>query len=343
MQPLDNLFEALKLDHLAQQVDALLEQAAKKDLGYREMLTEALTCEWQGRKQKGTETRLAHARLPWLKTLEQFDFTFQPSIDRKVVRELGTLGFVGRAENVVLLGPPGVGKTHLAIGLAVKAAQGDILVFQNSDVVPLHQGVLSELLDPLHDPEVSATFARQVPRPEAHSWVRGDYAVRLPERGPAPNWITLSLPLAAIRREALERHPFYTEAWASEDTEWGVWARDHGLRVEYVAEAVVMHSHNYTLRQIFGRRFVEGEADAFIYGGQSSAVKVIPRALKSALADLLHEARAGRLPRPLLGLARRLVFHVAHHRGHRLGEKRIAERSADVGVGQRAVLSRYSA
>ena len=49
----ESLFEALKLDHLAQQVDALLEQAAKKDLGYREMLTEALTCEWQGRKQKG--------------------------------------------------------------------------------------------------------------------------------------------------------------------------------------------------------------------------------------------------------------------------------------------------
>ena len=123
MPALDSLFEALKLDHLAAQCDALLEQAAKKDLGYRELLTQALTCEWQGRKQKGAEARLAQARLPWLKTLEQFDFSFQPSIDRKVVRELSTLGFVERAENVVLLGPPGVGKTHLAIGLAIKAAQ----------------------------------------------------------------------------------------------------------------------------------------------------------------------------------------------------------------------------
>ena len=123
MPTLDSLFEALKLDHLAAQCDALLEQAAKKDLGYRELLTQALTCEWQGRKQKGAEARLAQARLPWLKTLEQFDFSFQPSIDRKVVRELSTLGFVERAENVVLLGPPGVGKTHLAIGLAIKAAQ----------------------------------------------------------------------------------------------------------------------------------------------------------------------------------------------------------------------------
>ena len=92
MPALDSLFEALKLDHLAAQCDALLEQAAKKDLGYRELLTQALTCEWQGRKQKGAEARLAQARLPWLKTLEQFDFSFQPSIDRKVVRELSTLG-----------------------------------------------------------------------------------------------------------------------------------------------------------------------------------------------------------------------------------------------------------
>ena len=69
------------------------------------------------------EGRLAQARLPWLKTLEQFDLSFQPSIDRKVVRDLSALGFVGRAQNVVLLGPPGVGKTHLAIGLAIKAAE----------------------------------------------------------------------------------------------------------------------------------------------------------------------------------------------------------------------------
>ena len=123
MPALEDLFGALKFDHLAAQCDALLEQAAKKDLGYRELLTEALACEWRGRKQKGTEVRLAQARLPWLKTLEQFDFAFQPSIDRKVVRELSTMGFVGRAENVVLLGPPGVGKTHLAIALAVKAAE----------------------------------------------------------------------------------------------------------------------------------------------------------------------------------------------------------------------------
>ena len=107
---LDGLLEQLKLNHLSLQIDAILEQAAKRDLGYREVLTEALACEWAGRRQKGTETRLAQARLPWHKTLDQFDFSFQPSIDRKVIGELATLGFVDRAENVVLLGPPGGGQ-----------------------------------------------------------------------------------------------------------------------------------------------------------------------------------------------------------------------------------------
>ena len=63
------------------------------------------------RSFKGTEAHLSQARLPWIETLEQFDLSVQPSIDSKVVRELSTLGFVGRAENIVLLGLPGVGKT----------------------------------------------------------------------------------------------------------------------------------------------------------------------------------------------------------------------------------------
>lgn len=121
---LAQLFTRLKMEHLPDQVEAVAEQAAKRDLSYTEFLTEALKAEWQGKHRKGTDTRLKQARLPWIKTLEQFDFAFQPSIDRKVVRELAGLAFVDRAENVVLLGPPGVGKTHLAIALGVKAAEG---------------------------------------------------------------------------------------------------------------------------------------------------------------------------------------------------------------------------
>ena len=100
------------MDHLAPQIDAVCEQASKKELDYREFLAMALDTEWRGRHLKGVESRLAQARLPWIKTIDEFDFSFQPSIDRKVVRELAGLAFCERAENVILLGPPGVGKTH---------------------------------------------------------------------------------------------------------------------------------------------------------------------------------------------------------------------------------------
>jgi DNA replication protein DnaC len=120
---LENLLEKLKMDHLETQLDAVCEQAAQRQLDYKTFLVQALQTEWQGRYQRNLETRLKFARFPWLKTLEQFDFEFQPSVDRRQVRELAGMSFVERAHNVILLGPPGVGKTHLAIALGVKAVE----------------------------------------------------------------------------------------------------------------------------------------------------------------------------------------------------------------------------
>ncbi len=120
---LDHLLDKLKLEHLQAQLDAVCEQAAQRQVDYKAFLTQALATEWQGRYQRGIEARLRQARFPWLKTLDQFDFDFQPSLDRRQVRELAGLTFVERAHNVILLGPPGVGKTHLAIALGVKAVE----------------------------------------------------------------------------------------------------------------------------------------------------------------------------------------------------------------------------
>ena len=120
---LDTLLDRLKMEHLEMQLDALCEQAAQRELDYKTFLAEALRLEWQGRFQRGIETRLRQSRFPWNKTLEQFDFDFQPSLDKRQVRELAGLSFVERAHNVVILGPPGVGKTHLAVALGVKAVE----------------------------------------------------------------------------------------------------------------------------------------------------------------------------------------------------------------------------
>jgi DNA replication protein DnaC len=120
---LDHLLDKLKMDHLEAQLDAVCEQAAQGQLDYKTFLTQALAAEWQGRFQRGIEARLRQARFPWIKTLDQFDFDLQPSLDRRQVRELAGMSFVERAHNVILLGPPGVGKTHLAIALGVKAVE----------------------------------------------------------------------------------------------------------------------------------------------------------------------------------------------------------------------------
>ena len=120
---LENLLERLKLDHLENQLDAVCEQASQRQLNYKDFLVQALQTEWQGRFQRNVEARLKLARFPWIKTLDQFEFDFQPSLDRKQVRELAGMSFVERAHNVILLGPPGVGKTHLAIALGVKAVE----------------------------------------------------------------------------------------------------------------------------------------------------------------------------------------------------------------------------
>jgi DNA replication protein DnaC len=120
---LNTLLEKLKMDHLEAQLDTLCEQASQREEDYKTFLTMALQTEWQGRYQRGIETRQRQARFPWVKTIEQFDFDFQPSLDRRQVRELAGLSFVERAHNVIILGPPGVGKTHLAIALGVKAVE----------------------------------------------------------------------------------------------------------------------------------------------------------------------------------------------------------------------------
>ncbi len=97
------LLSRLKIEHLSYHVENPLKQIAKKELNYREFLCMALQQEWNDRHQRGMESRLKQTRLPWVKTPEQFDFTFQPGIDRKVVRELAGLAFVERSENVILL------------------------------------------------------------------------------------------------------------------------------------------------------------------------------------------------------------------------------------------------
>jgi DNA replication protein DnaC len=112
---------ALSLTEADALLESHLERAAKKQPTYADFLLEVLQTEKSFRTTRIEQTRIRMASLPYAKSLSQFDFAFQPSIDARVVRELQTLRFVSDTANVILLGPPGVGKTHLAIGLALEA------------------------------------------------------------------------------------------------------------------------------------------------------------------------------------------------------------------------------
>jgi DNA replication protein DnaC len=122
--------QKLGLERSGAVVDRLAEEAAAHEWPYLAFLERLLEEEVATRLARAVEMRTKLARFPFLKTLDQFDFGFQPSLDERQLRDLATLRFVAHGENVVLLGPPGVGKTHLAIALGLAAiAQGQHVHF----------------------------------------------------------------------------------------------------------------------------------------------------------------------------------------------------------------------
>jgi DNA replication protein DnaC len=153
--------QRLRLFQLAQELTARLEQAAKQELSYADFLDQLLALEVGAKTQKHHQMRISMARFPFHKTLESFDFKFQPALDVKLMRELAGGRYLNSGDNVLLLGPPGVGKTHLAVALGLKACeQGVRTLFISATALvttlgrALVEGRLEERLKVLAQPQL---------------------------------------------------------------------------------------------------------------------------------------------------------------------------------------------
>ena len=121
MERIGEYLHRLKLYKAQERLEALLQEATRKELGYSDFLDRLLSEEVAAKTDKAIALRTNLARFPYVKSLDVFDFKYQPSLDEKQIRELATCRFVDNGENVVLLGPPGTGKTHLSVALGLKA------------------------------------------------------------------------------------------------------------------------------------------------------------------------------------------------------------------------------
>ncbi len=143
----------LKMPGALEALDGVLSQVDGAQIGAAEAIEALLGAQITLRNNRRLQAAMRSSRLPAVKTLDDFDFSFQPSIKRDQVQSLHDLGFLERRENVIFLGPPGVGKTHLAISLAIAAAQNGRRVYY---------GTLADLITSLEEAQASGKLGHRL-------------------------------------------------------------------------------------------------------------------------------------------------------------------------------------
>jgi len=160
--------------------------------------------------------------------------------------------------------PEGAYVPGRVLNRAVGESLGRWIVFNNADAVPLDEGWLEALVEPLRAGRAEAVYARQVCRPDADVWVKMDYARAFGDAAFSAEFFSMAS--SAATKAVLEKYPFDDKITYSEDVFWAKGLRAAGVSVAYAPDARAEHSHNYTPSQTRKRFYGEGFADGEIYG-----------------------------------------------------------------------------
>ena len=154
MQELIYKLKSLRLSGITRQLEIRLQEATSHELPYQDFLKILVDDEITVRKDRLLNRRLKQAAFPYFKTIDDFDFSFNPAINKQLIKKLATTAFVSQLENILFIGPPGVGKTHLAVAFGMEAIQKGFTVLYRStfditaDINKYHNDVMALYLKP---------------------------------------------------------------------------------------------------------------------------------------------------------------------------------------------------
>lgn len=181
--------------------------------------------------------------------------------------EDGTLEELKKYSDHIVNIPKGSYVPGRVLNLGMELSQGDFVVFLNSDCTPQGKNWLANLLAGFdQDTRIAAVFGRQIPRPDCRPLFAKDTEDTYGNGSKQKYWRhCFSMASSAISRSAWEFQRFSETLKYSEDIDWTWKARQRGLTIKYAPESVVMHSHNYSLKQFYRRHYGEGQAEAIIF------------------------------------------------------------------------------
>ena len=153
MQALKTKLKSFKLSGIYNSLEERLSYAQDKSLGYQDFLELLLEDEYNNRKDNSYKKRYAKAKLPAYKSIEDFDFTFQPSINKKILNDCLTCQFIKEKKNIIFIGKPGTGKSHLSIAIGLQALQKGYKVLFSS---------VSDMLNALHMSKADNSYYQKI-------------------------------------------------------------------------------------------------------------------------------------------------------------------------------------